>query len=276
MMYPRGLALAALALGLVFASSGWAQERREGGPGGGGFGRGFGFGGAIDKVALVGSDQVRKEIKVADEQAKKLDEILTAHGEAQRGLFQGRGDRDASAEEREKRRAESQTKIAALSKETEGKIDAALQAEQLTRLNEIVLQQKGVDALRAEPLLTSLKISKEQTEKIQTALKGRDDELAKIFPRGVGGRRGGGDAGGNAGGGERPNFEEIREKSDKVRKATEKSVLALITQEQVEAFEKAKGKPFELDRSTLRRGGPGGRGGAPGRERRRPAGDNEI
>jgi len=263
----RAMRASFFATGLVLALSAaalWAQEggqgRRGGGQGGFGGGR-IGFGGfTIDKVALLGSPQVQKELKATEDQTKKITEIVAAHREAQRGLMPARGNQNASDEERKKAREESTKKVAELSKQTEGKLVAVLEKPQVERLDQIHLQQQGADGLVAENVVASLKLSEEQQKKIKGTIATRDEELGKL--------RGGFGRGGGAGGGGGGNFQEIREKSDKLRKDAETAALGVLSKEQTEAFTKLKGAAFELDRQALfgggGRGGPGGPGGGRG------------
>jgi Spy/CpxP family protein refolding chaperone len=289
------LALAACALALVVTTRSDAQDRPGRGQGGG-FGRG-GFGGGIqiDVPTLLGADQVRKELTVKEEQAKKLDEILTAYREESRGLF-GRGGAGGGAQPTDEERAERTKKRAELTAKVTEKLEAALEAEQKKRLGEIVLQQQGVDGLIGAPVVASLKISEEQVVKIKAAIAKRDETLQKLMEemRAAGGGRGGrGQGGGQPGAGAGG---EIREKMEKIRKESDTVALSALTKEQTEALEKLKGKPFELDRTGLfGRGGRGGRGpgagagggeGAPGGggrrgggqggERRRPNADSDT
>jgi hypothetical protein len=264
-----GLALAFALGGALSAQEG--EGRRGGGRGGrGGFGFGGGFG-TINKPALLASSQVRTELKIKEEQGKKIDEVLAAYRESSRDFRRGGGP-DASDEERKKAREENAKKSAELVKTTEGKLAAILDKDQQKRLDEIAIQQQGTDALASESVVAALSLKGEQVEKIKAEFAKRDEEMAKLRP--AGGRRGG-DGGGA------PNFQELREKMDKVRKDTETAVLAVLTKEQSEAFAKLKGAPFELDRSTLFQGGggrggrgEGGRGGEGGKKSRPP--DDEI
>jgi len=238
-----------------------AQDRPGRGQGRFGVGR-SGF--QIDKPTLLGSDQVRGELKITEEQGKKIDPILAAYREGSRGAFSSL--RDLSPEEREKKREEMTKKVDELRKKAEGQIDAALDEGQRTRLSEIALQQQGVDGLVGENVVASLKLSPEQVDKIKAAAKTRDEEVRKLMsPRGGSGRPGGGDDGGGA---------ELRDKMQKIRKQADDSALAVLSKEQQEAFDKLKGKPFELDRASLFRGGRGGGGGRRGAgERQRPPAD---
>jgi Spy/CpxP family protein refolding chaperone len=253
------LPVLAAGLAILFMTAGAMRAQEEGGKGrrgGGGFGQG-GFGGGfgrIDKSMLLGSEQVRKEIKLNEEQSKKVEEILASHREAQMELFQGaRGNRDASDEERAKAREERTAKTAELGKKTEAKLAEVLDKKQTERLDQIVIQQQGPDALVSDKVIAAISLKPEQVEKIKATLAKRDEEVRSSF----GGGRRGGDGGGQGGG----NREEARAKLEKARKDAETAAFAVLSKEQSESFTKLKGENFELDRSTLRGPGGGGRGG---------------
>jgi hypothetical protein len=282
----RIVASAALVAALALTATVVAQDQEGGrrGPRSGGGGFGFGFGGpgrGVDKATLLGSEQVRGELKLSEEQAKKVEGILTTHREAQREAFSSL--RDVPREERDKAREEMQAKVDTLRKKTDGELAAALGKEQIKRLDEILLQQQGVDALASEPVIASLKLSEEQVTKVRAALKARDDKAAELRPSR---RRGEGGEGGQGGqGGGREGFEAAREKMEALRKETEGTVLGILSQEQSAAFAKLKGEPFELDRASLFRGfGRGGQGRGDGSgsgegeggRRRRPAPEGEA
>jgi Spy/CpxP family protein refolding chaperone len=260
-------------LAAALTTSTWAQDEGGGRRRGGGFGgRGF----TIDKVALMGSEQVKKELKVTEEQGKKIEEVLASHREALRGSFGGGNFRDLSDEERQKAMDEMAKKRAELVKKTDGALAAVLNKEQVQRLNEIHVQQQGVEALNDEAVVAALKLTDEQKAKIKGVITTRDEELAKLRPT----RRRGEGGDGPPGGGE-----EARAKIDKVRKDADTAAFAVLTKEQNESLAKLKGAAFELDRSTLRgaggfggggRGGRGGPGGGEGAKRERPKADEEI
>jgi hypothetical protein len=274
-----GMALAISLGGIVSAQDEGKGEGRRGGGGRGGFGMGGFGGGLINKPVLLGSPQVRTELKVTDEQGKKVDEVLASYREASREFRRG-GSRDASDEERKKAREENAKKSAELVKTTDTKLAAILDKTQTKRLDEIVLQQQGAEALVSEPVIAALQLKPEQLDKIKAAFVTRDEEMAKLRPAGGRGGQGGGGGGGN--------FQEMREKMEKVRKDTDTAAFAVLSKEQTESFTKLKGAPFELDRTTLFQGGggfgggrggpggggPGGGGGGGGKKARPP--DDEI
>jgi hypothetical protein len=155
-------------------------------------------------------------------------------------------------------REETAKKRDELRKKTEEKIAAALEKGQKQRLDEIALQQQGVDALVSAPVVAALKLSEEQVGKIKAAMTARDEEVRKAM-----------EAARQGGGGDRA---AIREKTQAARKSAEEKATAVLSGEQREAFTKLKGKPFELDRGALRQGG-GRREGQGGQRQRRPQGD---
>lgn len=274
-----GALSAALLLSLVPVVE--AQERRRGGDRRGGFGRFGGFGRGnqtTDKLTLLRSDQVLAELKVTDEQKEKIESAVTAYREESRGAFSFEGFRDLSAEEREKAFAEAQKKRESIREKHEKKLAGVLKEEQNKRLGEIHLQQAGVEALATAGVAASLKLSEEQNGKIKAAFKARDEKRTKLFEDARGGSRDD----------RRAAFAEMREKTEKLQKETEKQVLAVLTKEQTEKFTALKGKPFELDRSSLRGRGRGDFGGGRGRggrggdrdggrgERRRPPVDDDT
>ncbi len=256
----------------MFAAEGGARGRDRSARRQGGFGamsRGFFGGGGMNMVRLLNSDQVRKEIKATEEQIKKIGEILTAHRKESQGLSSGLRGRDMTREERQKARDEMMKKRQALIKKTEGTLAAALKKEQVKRLNEIVLQQQGVNGLTSKYVVDGLKLSKEQVAKIKAAFKARDDETQKLMAsmRGRFGRRGGGDDQGQ-GQGQGPSREEIREKMQALRKKAETTAMGVLSKDQKAQLEKLKGQKFELDRRSLYRRGTRGEGGQ-GRPQRR-------
>lgn len=261
---------------LVVSVTTAAFAQDEGGSGRDRGGRGFGRKGRIaGKAMLLRSDQVRGELKITEEQGKAIDEILASYREEMRSIWGGRDrrDSDVSDEERRKKRQEGRKKFMELRKAIEAKIEAKIEASQNERLNQIDLQHRGVDGLSAESVATALALSEEQKAKIKEAVKAMRKEM-----QGLRGRRGGGD-----GEDREARRKARREKAEKIRKSTQETVMAMLTEEQAKKFEELKGKPFDLDRRSLRggRGYRDGRGrGEGGREgkgkRKRPDADDAI
>ena len=215
----------------------------------------------VSASMLLRSPKVREELKVSDEQAKKIDEIQAR----QRGKMEELHSDDLSRKERRK-------KAKAFHKEADAAVVSALAEDQAKRLNEIVLQQRGVDGLVSDDVVAALKLDDDQLSKIKAAIVARNEELRKLRPQRR--RR---DADGD---GDRDKRKDAREKAAKLFKSTEATIVALLSEGQREAFEELKGEPFKLDRRELFRGrggrrGDRDRGGRRGGKRKRPPVDDD-
>lgn len=268
----RWLAVVAI---LLSSSVAFAQ-RPGGGQGGfGGFGGGFG-GGVNSPFTLVRNEAVQKELNLTDEQVGDLKTLGDKYSEEMRAAGGGReafqGLQDLSREEREKKMAELFAKAEETRKKVSEKfqpdLDKILDAGQRDRLKQIQIQAEGSQAYQNADVVAALKISKEQQDKLDAINKEFGDKRRELFPRG----------GAGGGGGERPNFEEMQKKMAELNAARDKQLAEILTADQRAAFEKLKGKTFDV--ALLRpnfgggRGGPGQGGGANpgGRPQRRPQG----
>ena len=261
MMHMRSLVgLATLAMVGVMATSVFAQP-----PGGGGRGRGFGggMGGPQSTVSLAANAAVQKDLEATEDQAAKL---KTLSDEARAEMSQGAQDfaalRDLPAEERRAKMDELNAKRAETAKKVaekfKPKLAEVLNAKQVERLDQIVLQASGAQAYADPAVVKALTLSKEQQDKMAAINKDFGDKTRELMPaRGAGGNAGGG--GGGAGGGA-----EIFTKMRELGTARDKDLEAVLTADQKAQFAKMKGKEFDL--AQLRGpGGPGGgRGGAGG------------
>jgi Spy/CpxP family protein refolding chaperone len=289
----------ALALAFLVAASAVAEAQQRGGGrgfGGRGFGGpGFGGPGGADKVSLLGNPQVQTELKIVPEQKLFLDDIIAEHREKQREIFSGvdfRTLRDKPEAEREKLMADMQAKREKLNKDEEAGLQEFLSEEQITRLDQIALQLRGLRALTDDEVGKKLAITAEQKKKIEDAFEAGNEARRKMFEDMRGNRDGGNRDGGNRDGGNRDGgnrdggdqqggrrggrggfdpaaFAEIQKKMEEANKKTDASVLAVLSADQKTKYEALKGKPFELERRGF--GGPGGFGGRPGGGR--PPGD---
>jgi Spy/CpxP family protein refolding chaperone len=194
-------------------------------------GRG-GFG-TISKVQLLQSEQIQKELELADDQKAQVTKIAEDSRNEFQDVFASL--RDLSQEERGKKLAEVRGKI-------DKKAEDVLLDHQKTRLNELYIQVQGSAALSDAKVAEALKITDDQKSKIAAA---RDEMMQALR-----------DARGDGG-----NFD--REKTAQIRRDGETKVLAVLTADQKAQFEKMQGKKIEIDRQALGRGfgGRGRRGG---------------
>ena len=250
-----GTGLATLVVLSAMATSALAQP----GAGAGGRGRG-GFGGTQSAVMLAGIAAVQKDLGVTEDQIAKL---KTLGEEARKELTEGGGgdiaglrdlrdlpeaERRAKLEEFAAKRAEIAKKVVAKYKP---KLAEVLDAKQVERLQQIALQVAGAQAYSDPDVVKTLKLSKEQQDKVAAVVKDFSDKQREMF---------------TAGGGGAGRSEEAMTKMRELGTARDKDLVAVLTADQKEQLAKLKGKEF--DTASLR-GGPGGRppggaGGSPG------------
>ncbi|MBS1708176.1 MAG: Spy/CpxP family protein refolding chaperone [Armatimonadetes bacterium] len=136
----------------------------QGGGGGGRGGRQFmmGGGGVMGVSMLVGRADVRKDIKVTEDQASKLDAFQEEQRAKMREQFQnaggggGRPDPEAMRAVFEK-----------MNKESEEAVAKILSAEQIARVKQIGIQLAGSRAVMSADVQKALGMTAEQTEKIK-------------------------------------------------------------------------------------------------------------
>lgn len=245
------LKLVILILVLVAGMSGSnAQERqrpfRGGGPGG------FGGFGSIDAITLMRSEQIQTELKITEPQKEKIQEAVEAMGEQMRGLMAGL--RELSSQEREGRFTEIRRERAKLNKVATKAIEAALSEDQVRRLDQIVLQVRGVRALVGDDLASKLEMSDQQRETIRKIFVEQEKNVRELFQ--------------SASNLPREERLQLVAKMREMQAGIESRTLEVLTHQQQTAFDKLKGAKFALDRRSLF----GGFGGNP----RRPGGQGET
>jgi Spy/CpxP family protein refolding chaperone len=228
-----------LALGLAAALVLPAQAQR-GRPGGGGP-----FGGG----SLLENQSVQKELRLSDEQIKKVTEITQSIRDKHREELQAVFKRGPQTD-----RERIQELFKTINEETNKALADVLTPEQAKRYKQITLQDRGTQAFNDEEVQKALKLTDEQKEKIKTINEDAAKERQQLFPRGGGG--------GGAGAGRRDPgaFEEMRKKMAAMNKETMEKVTAVLTDDQKKAWKDLIGEPFEVKRAFPRggpRGGPG-------------------
>lgn len=208
----RRLGKIALTLGalVLFALPASAQQGRRGGFGGPGgmFGRGGG-------MMLLMNKSVQEELKVDDDQAQKIDDLMAKNRETMQGL---------SPEERRE-------KMASIQAETNKAVEGILKPEQVTRLHEIQNQVGGANAMLSERNAEKLKLTDDQKTKIQDVLASSREKMQGLFGQGGGGQG---------------NFEEARKKIQDLQAETKKEAVAVLTDDQKKTWDELSGKPFEI------------------------------
>jgi len=223
----RGCFKAALAFGMVAMLSASAMAQGRGGFGGG-------MGGPVN---LLANPSVQKELKLDEGQITKATELATATREKMAGF------RDQLTDLQGAERAAKQQELAKPVNEEAMKSAAAfLKPEQVKRLTEIELQQRGARALTDAAIAKKLGITEDQTAKVRTILADQMSEMQEIRQ-----------AAGN-------DFQSMMPKIQALTAETNKKVMALLTDDQKKTWKEMTGEPFTIVQQPGR-GGRGGRGG---------------
>ena len=223
MRHFANLVLSLVVLALL-AGPASAQERKDGGERGGAD-RGPALG------MLLTNTSVQEELKLSDEQTKKVDaavsEVRQKHREDIEKL------RDASGSDRAERWGELRRKI---DEETREATRGVLQPEQVRRLRQIRMQARGADALASPRLQEALDLTSEQKAKIHEINEDGHEDAREIF------REAGEDRAG------------AMKKLQALHKETLERASAVLTAKQKEQWKEMTGEPFQI-RWEGRRGG---------------------
>jgi hypothetical protein len=182
---------------------------------------------ALGPPFIVFRDKVQEELKLSDEQKKKLERQLQDTVQDAMKFFEKA--KDLKPEEREQEHQaysrKAQEKLAAFLKDT-------LKDDQRQRLRQLALQQQGLFALFGEEKVQAeLKITDEQRKQLMGVI---EDLQKKIQPLIKEAQSGG-------------NPVEIRPKIMKIRKEQEGKIEAVLTDAQKKQWRELLGKPFDLD-----------------------------
>jgi len=211
-------------LAAVMAGPALAQGQGKGrGQGKGGQGRGGrGMGGFGFNQFLLANTSVQEEVKVTDEQKEKVREFATKEREEMMSRFQG-GDRPTPEQmaENNKKTAEARDKFA---KET-------LKADQYKRYTEIRLQDAGVMAFADDKVVSELKLTGEQKDKLKSLGEDYTKDRMELMQSARGG-------GGNP--------QELGQKQTKLKQEFATKAEGVLTSEQKAKWKELTGKPFEV------------------------------
>ena len=259
------------------------QRQRGGSTRGGSGGFGGRGGGAPGALQLIGREEVRKELKISEEQQGIIRELQQSSRPDFRALLGGNF-RDLSSEEREKKLAELRATSEKKSKEAEADLYGLILDEaQAKRLKQIVLQQKGNRALTEADTAKALGLTATQSATIKAAMETgqkKQQELLSGLRGAFGGRSSGGEKGAEKTERKRPSREDIQKrfadmqtKGTALRAETDKAIAAVLTAGQKTKFEALKGPKFELARRSTSRNRGGTRGGTRGGQGKKGQGE---
>jgi hypothetical protein len=211
----RALCKVCLVIGLAVVLAGPAKAQ---GPRGGGGG----------VAQLLQNKSVQDELKLDKDQMDMLRTALTKFQQAHSDDLAKLRDQGTSREER----MELMKKLNEASQKAVADI---LKPEQFKRLNQIRMQQEGLNALANPETQKALKLTDKQTQEIQQIAEDMQKEMREIFQ--------------NAGG----NREEAMKKMMALRKDKMDSAMKVLNDEQRKTLKDMMGEPFELRREAPRR-----------------------
>lgn len=213
------------------------------GGGGAGGGRGFGGGGFRQGGRMGGGSEwgmlsradVQKDLKVTDDQKKKVEAAQQKRREEMQAMFQGGGVnfQEMTQEERQKMMEKMQ--------EAEKKAyEGILTKEQETRLHEINIQIQGNRAILNPAVQKELKITDEQKKQIADLQTKQQDAMRSVFEKMQNGEI------------ERDQMREIMTKNSD---AMNTELGKILTKEQADQLKKMGGAPFKADPTGPGHGG---------------------
>ncbi len=227
------LKLAVAAMVAVTVSTVVAQ-----GPGGG---RGMGGGGRFnDPTFLLGTEQVQKELELSDEQKTSVQKLVDDNRQAFMDLQKsGASFQDIGAKMREART------------DNKKKVDDILLPPQRERMDQIMLQMAGANALNRPDVAEKLGLSDDQKSKLKDIADDAQQKRMDLFSAGPPA--------------DQQEMQDRIQKGQKISADQKEKAMAVLTADQKDKLEKMQGKKFELDMSQMmpRGGFGGGGGGAP-------------
>ncbi len=201
--------LAAVALGAL-ASPALAQ------------GRG-GWGGGMAGPGLISNPSVQKELKLDDAQKEKATAFAEEMREKQREMASQTEGLDG-----EERMKKMQELGRAGNAEGMKALAAFLKPEQTRRFEQIVLQQRGADALTDPAVAKKLSVTDEQAEKVKALMGEQRHLMMEARDETIGDR------------------EMMMQKGLVIRKETNAKAMALMTDAQKGLWKAMTGEPFEM------------------------------
>jgi hypothetical protein len=230
----RGLCKVFLTLAVVavMAMPALAQQRQRQGQGQGRGGPGMFGGGGIGMLAQ--NKSVQEEIKLTDDQATKVKDYGTKAGEKAREEFQKLQDVP-----QEERREKMQAMMKTANEEAEKELGGILKPEQMKRLKQISLQQRGAQAVNDPEIEKALKLTDKQKEDVKTITTESQKALQELRPPP------------GQGGGGAPN-PETQKKIQDLRKDTNEKVVSVLHDDQKKTWKELTGTPFEVKREPRR------------------------
>ena len=168
------------------------------------------------KLFLLQGEDIQKDLKMSDEQVAKIKDLFEKRRNAYKDLPTDKDERTKKIQEIQKE-----------SQEREKQAGDTLKPEQMKRLDQILLQQQGANALINPRVIDELKITDEQKTKVREAIQESGKELRDLFQRG------------------KVNLEDMQKKMAEFRTRSMEKAAAVLTPEQQKQWKEMVGEPFK-------------------------------
>lgn len=195
----------ALVVGLVLAAPVHAQGFR---------------GGLAGSYMLLRNKSVQEELKLSEEQSEKVTKIVEEAGAKMREKFE--------AIPEDERREKGPEVFRAVNDEIKAAAKDVIGAEKLTRLDQIILQQQGIQAFVSAKVQEKLKLTDDQKSKIKEIADDTQSKRQELFAGFADDREG------------------TMQKLIALRKESSEKAAALLTDDQKKSWKELTGKPFEV------------------------------
>jgi Spy/CpxP family protein refolding chaperone len=196
------------------------------------FGPGRGGGGGPG--GLIARKEVQKELKLTDDQIKKVDAHTEKNREKMQELFQA-GDKEKFKDAMKE-----------IATDTEKFIEKTLNADQQKRLKQIQRQQMGPNAFSDEETAKELKLNDEQKDGIKKITEDLGSQSKEAFT-GVDFQ-------------DQEAMKDARKKVQGLRKEATEKITKMLTPEQKKTWKELTGEQFDLPPGGFGKGGKGGFG----------------
>ncbi len=203
-----------------------------------------GMGGGFGPAGLLRNEGVQKELNLSADQIQKVKDVTREVREKHADEFA----KLQKIDDRQERREKMQPLMKAVSQETMEALEKVLNPDQVKRLKQLELQQRGPQAFTDPEVQSQLKLTDDQKEQLKTLAADAQRETREVFQ------------------GAQGNFQEAMKKVRTLRKETLDKALAVLTPEQKKTWTEMTGAPYEFKFEPR----PGGR--RPGRARPGAAG----
>jgi transcription termination factor NusB len=174
---------------------------------------------------LVFRDKVQEELKLSDEQKKKLEKRLQDTVQDAMPFFQNLGDK--KGEEREK---ELHAYVQKAQENLTAFLEGALKEEQFKRLRQVMLQREGLFGLGHPEIMKELEITDKQRQQFMEVMQDMQQKMEPVMKEA---QKGG-----------KP--EEIAPKLMKLRQEHEGKIEAILDDAQKKQWKELLGKPLDL------------------------------